>query len=258
MLKFDANLTMLYPKLGFLDSFAAAAADGFKAVEYRAPFSVPKEAVSEELARHGLTQVQFNCPAGDWAAGERGIACLPGREAEFREGIALSIDYAQALGAPQVNCLAGVVPQGLARDVAEATLVENFRFAAERLAGAGIKLQLEAINHRDNPGGLVATTADFERIFEKVGSDNLYLQYDFYHMQVMQGDLVRTFERLQPQISHVQVADNPGRHEPGTGEINYAFIFDALERLRYDGWVGCEYVPLATAGEGLGWLRERL
>jgi hydroxypyruvate isomerase len=258
MLRFDANITQLYTDLPFLDRFGAAAADGFKGVEMRSPFEHPKEVVGEHLAAHGLELVLFNFPAGDWAKGERGIACLPGREAEFDQSLATSIDYATALGCKRLNCLAGLTPAGVDPKTVEATLVANLRRAAAALADHGIKLQLEAINQRDNPGGFVSTTAHYERIAEQVAHDNLFLQYDFYHMQVMQGDLMRQFIRLQNVISHVQVADNPGRHEPGTGEINYRFIFAELERLCYDGWIGCEYIPAGKTSDGLGWMREAL
>lgn len=256
MLRFDANLTTLYGKLPLLEAMAAAKADGFSAVECRSPFSEPKEKVAEALAELELVQVQFNCPMGDWAAGERGIACLPGREDDFRASIELTAEYAEALGCGQVNCIAGLMPWGVSRDAVEAVFVANLDFAARRLADAGVRLQIEAINPLDTPGALLTTTDQFERIYERVGSDNLYLQYDFYHMQVVQGDLARTFARLQDRINHVQVADNPGRHEPGTGEINYGFIFAELERLGYRGWVGCEYVPRTTVAEGLGWLDD--
>lgn len=258
MLKFAANLTTMYGSLPFLDGFAAAAADGFTAVEYRSPFEAPIEAIAEQLQAHDLTHVQFNFPMGDMAAGDRGLACLPDRVDEFRESLDLALRYATKLGCPQLNCIAGLTPEGDTGGEAEAVLVANLQLAAAKLADAGIRLQLEALNRIDTPGCHVASTDDFERIHEKVGSDNLYLQYDFYHMQIMQGDLVRTFARLQPLINHVQIADNPGRHEPGTGEINYDFILGELERLGYQGWVGCEYVPATTAGEGLGWLHERL
>jgi hydroxypyruvate isomerase len=258
MLKFDANITQLYTDLPFLDRFSAAAADGFKGVEMRSPFEVTKEVVGERLTVNDLELVLFNFPAGDWGKGERGIACLPGREDEFRQSLATSLDYATALGCTRLNCLAGLTPAGIAHEVVEATLAANLRYAAQVLADHGIKLQLEAINQRDNPGGFVQTTAQYERIAEQVGHSNLYLQYDFYHMQVMQGDLMRQFTRLQKVISHVQVADNPGRHEPGTGEINYPFIFSELERLGYDGWIGCEYVPAGKTSDGLGWLQEAL
>ena len=258
MLKFDANITQLYADLPFLDRFSAAAADGFKGVEMRSPFEVAKEVVGERLTANDLELVLFNFPAGDWGKGERGIACLPGREDEFRQSLATALDYAIALGCKRLNCLAGLTPAGVSREIVEATLVSNLRHAAEVLAGHGIKLQLEAINQRDNPGGFISTTADYERIAAQVAHDNLFLQYDFYHMQIMQGDLMRGFTRLQKIISHVQVADNPGRHEPGTGEINYGFIFSELKRLGYEGWIGCEYIPAGKTSDGLGWMRDAL
>jgi len=256
MLKFDANLSQLYLERPFLERFAAAAEDGFKGVEYRGPYDFEADEIAALLRGNGLTQVLFNCPAGNWGAGERGIACLPGREDEFRRGIELARDYAVALGCVRLNCLAGLAPKDAAPDQLEATLVENLGFAANLLAASGIKLQLEALNTRDTPGAFVTGTGHWERIAEKVGSPNLYLQYDFYHMQVMQGDIVRGFTRLQPKISHVQIADNPGRHEPGTGEINYGFVFAELERLNYDGWIGCEYIPAGKTSDGLSWLRD--
>lgn len=255
MLKFNANLTLLYTEHAFLDRFAAAAADGFKGVEYLGPYNEAKEAIAERLLASGLEQVLFNLPAGNWDAGERGLACLPDRREEFRRGVDLAIDYAKTLNCRKINCLAGIAPPGVAFEPVEATLVENLRFAAKRLADAGIKLMLEAVNRRDIPGCFVSTTNHIERILEQVGSDNLFIQYDFYHLQVMQGDLIPTFQRLQNRIGHIQVADNPGRHEPGTGEINYAFVFEALQRLGYDGWVGCEYRPLGKTSDGLGWLK---
>jgi len=258
MLRFDANLTTMYADLPLLSAMAAARADGFEAIECRSPFSEPKEKVAEALAELGLKLVQFNCPMGDFAAGERGIACLPGREEDFRASIALTVDYARTLGCEQVNCIAGIKPAGRTDDEIEAVLVANLKYAAPRLADAGVKLQIEAINPIDNPGTFLTTTEQFERIHDKVGDDNLYLQYDFYHMQVVQGDLIRTFERLKDRITHVQVADNPGRHEPGTGEINYRFVFAELERLGYSGWIGCEYVPRTTASRGLGWMAEHM
>jgi len=249
--KFSANLSMLYTERPFLDRFAAAAQDGFTGVEYLGPYDETPEAVAEALAANGLTQALFNLPSGDWAGGERGIGGIAGRETEFRDGVAKAIHYAQALGCAQVNCLAGIAP-----DATEAVLIENLKFAAEALGTAGIRLLLEPINTRDIPGFLVTGTDQYERIAGAVESDNLFLQYDFYHMQIMQGDLVPTFERLQPRIAHVQIADNPGRHEPGTGEINHDYIFASLDRLGYSGWVGCEYKPLAATSDGLGWMTD--
>jgi hydroxypyruvate isomerase len=218
---------------------------------------LPAENVSELLARNGLEQALFNVPSGNWAEGERGLGCLPDRVEEFRTGVGTAIRYARALGCKRINVLAGIAPQGTAAEVLEQTLVENLRYAAPRMQEAGIRLLLEPINLRDIAGFFVSRTGHAERILEKVGSDNLFIQYDFYHMQLMQGDLVATFERLRDRIAHVQIADNPGRNEPGTGEINYPFIFEALDRLGYDGWVGCEYRPKAGSGAGLGWMPSK-
>ena len=258
MPKFSANLSFLYQQHGFLERFAAAAADGFPAVEYLGPYAEPKEKVAEALQSAGLAQALFNVPSGDWAGGERGIACLPDRVEEFRAGVATALDYAQALHCPKVNVISGLVKPGADLGRLEDTLVDNLKYAAPRCADAGVKLLIEPINLRDIPGFFLSTTKHAERILERVGHDNLYIQYDFYHLQVMQGDLMPTFERLKDRIAHVQVADNPGRNEPGTGEINYRYIFAALDRLGYDGYVGCEYKPIAGTSEGLGWMKELL
>lgn len=256
MLRFDANLTTMYGKLPVLDAMKAAKADGFEAVECRSPFDVSKEQVAETLAHLEMRMVQFNTPMGNFSAGDRGIGCRPGREDEFRASISLSLEYARALGVPQVNCCAGLMDPGEDRAELEDQLCKNLRFAAECGADQGVRIQLEAINSVDTPGVLIAKVADAERILDRVNHDNLFLQYDFYHQQVMRGDLVRTFDRLQDRINHVQIADHPGRHEPGTGEIAYGFILKHLERAGYDGWVGLEYVPAASAAAGLGWLRD--
>jgi len=253
--KFSANLSFLYQDLAFLDRFAAAAKDGFGALEYLGPYAEPKEKVADTLKSNGLKQALFNVPSGDWAGGERGIACLPDRIEEFRSGISLALDYAKALDCPQVNVISGLVPKGADLETLEKVLVENLKYAAERTADAGVKLLIEPINLRDIPGFFLSNTDHAERILDKVGSDNLYIQYDFYHMQIMQGDLIPTFTRLKDRIAHVQIADNPGRNEPGTGEINYGFILSELDRLGYDGWVGCEYKPKAGTSEGLGWMK---
>jgi hydroxypyruvate isomerase len=258
LLKFSANLSFLYQDKPFLDRFAAAAADGFPAVEYLGPYEAPKETVAETLAAAGLKQALFNVPSGNWAGGERGIASHPDRVEEFRAGIATALDYAKALDCPKVNVISGLVKPGADLQVLEDTLVANLQYAAPRCADAGVKLLIEPINTRDIPGFFLTTTAQAERILERVGNDNLYIQYDIYHMQVMQGDLVPTYERLRDRIAHVQIADNPGRNEPGTGEINYRFVFAALDRLGYDGYVGCEYKPKAGTSEGLGWMKELL
>ena len=258
MPRFAANLTMLYNEVDFLERFAEAARDGFKAVEYLFPYAYQKEALAEQLERHGLAQVLHNLPAGDWAAGERGIAVLPDRVGEFQEGVGRAIDYATALGCKQLNCLAGITPAGVDPEKVRETLVGNLRFAAEKLQAAGIRLLVEAINTRDIPGFYVCGTEQTLALIAATGSDNVALQYDIYHMQIMEGDLAPTIERHLGRIAHLQLADNPGRHEPGTGEINYPFLFDFIDRLGYRGWIGCEYKPRAGTREGLGWLKPYL
>lgn len=255
MPRFSANISILYADVPFLDRFGSAVRDGFPAIEYVGAYDHPVETVAETLSMHGLQQALFNLPAGDWAGGERGIGCLPDRVEEFQNGVAKAIEYGKATACPKINCLAGKAPANADPAALEATLVENLKYAAPRLADAGIKLLIEPINQRDIPGFFVSTTDHAERLIDKVGSDNLFIQYDFYHMQVMQGDLMPTFERLQDKIAHVQIADNPGRHEPGTGEIHYPFIFNELDRLGYDGFVGCEYIPAASTNAGLGWMK---
>jgi len=255
MPKFSANLSMLFGEHDFLGRFEAAAKAGFKAVEYVGPYDHPPDTIAALLKEHGLTQALFNLPAGNWAAGERGIGALPDRKEEFRKSIDTAITYAKALGCTQVNCLAGIAPEGVARNVLEDTLVENLAYAAPRLGEAGIRLLIEPINPRDIPGFFVNTSRHGLAIMDRVGSQNLYLQYDIYHMQVVEGDLARSIETHLPRISHIQVADNPGRHEPGSGEINYPYLFGHLDRLGYSGWVGAEYRPAAGTEAGLGWLR---
>ncbi|MGD9738838.1 MAG: 2-oxo-tetronate isomerase [Bauldia sp.] len=258
MPRFAANLSMLYGEVDFLDRFAAAAKDGFKAVEYLFPYDFPKEELAKRLRDNGLSQALHNLPAGNWGGGERGIGCLPDRVDEFKAGVATAIDYATALGCTQVNCLAGIAPKDVPVEVLRTTLVSNLRYAAGELKKAGIKLLLEAINTRDIPGFFVSRSADAISIIDEVSSDNLFFQYDFYHMQIMEGDLTPTFRKLKDRIAHVQIADNPGRNEPGTGEINYDFIFEMLDAEGYAGFVGCEYRPKAGTTAGLGWLNSRL
>ncbi|MCW2236892.1 hydroxypyruvate isomerase [Azospirillum canadense] len=255
MPKFAANLTMLYNELDFLDRFAAAAKDGFSGVEYLFPYAYDKNVLAERLKGNRLEQVLHNLPAGNWDAGERGIAILPDRVGEFQDGVGKAIEYAKTLGCPQLNCLVGKAPAGVSRDTLERTLVDNLKFAAKALKEAGIRFLVEPINTRDIPGFYLTNTKQAEQLIEAVGSDNLYIQYDVYHMQIMEGDLVPTIQRLLPKIAHVQIADNPGRNEPGTGEINYPFVFAALDKLGYSGWVGCEYKPARGTSEGLGWMR---
>ncbi|NTA83826.1 hydroxypyruvate isomerase [Agrobacterium tumefaciens] len=254
MPKFAANLTFLYQELTFIERIARAGADGFGAVEYVSPYEHDANEIAQALNKAGVEQALFNLPAGDWAAGERGIGCLPDRVGEFRQGVETAIRYAKILRCPFVNCLAGLAPVDAQLQALDETLVENLKYAAGRLHDEGIGLVTEPINRRDMPRFHLATTDHAERILDAVGSRNLKIQYDFYHVQVMQGDIVATYERLKHRIGHVQIADNPGRNEPGTGEINYAFVLEALDRLGYDGWIGCEYRPLTTTTEGLGWI----
>jgi len=255
MTQLAANLSMLFNEHAFLDRFGAAAKAGFKGVEYLFPYAFEPELLGEKLRQNGLTQVLFNLPAGDWEAGDRGIACDPARREEFREGVDKAIVYANLLGNTRVNCLAGIPPQGVDGATAEATLVENLKYTANKLKAADIQLMIEAINTIDIPGFFLNTTAQALAIRDRVGSDNLFLQYDIYHMQIMEGDLARTLENHLEAIRHIQLADNPGRHEPGSGEINYRFLFEHLNRIGYDGWIGCEYRPATTTVEGLGWLK---
>jgi hydroxypyruvate isomerase len=257
MPRFAANLTMLFNEVDFLDRFAAARAAGFDGVEYLFPYAWRKEELAARLRDNGLAQVLHNLPAGDWAAGERGIGCIPGREREFRDSVDRAIDYATALGCSQVNCLAGIAPRDADPAQVRDTFVANLGFAAPRLKAAGIALLIEPCNNkRDIPGFYLNRSAQALDIMDAVGSDNLFLQYDIYHMQIMEGDLAPTLERILPRIRHMQLADNPGRHEPGTGEINYPFLFDFIDRVGYGGWIGCEYKPAGDTREGLGWLQS--
>lgn len=258
MPKFNANLTLLFNEVEFPERFSAARDAGFEGVEYLFPYEYPKQQLVELLQANGLIQVLHNLPAGDWAGGERGIACLPDRVGEFQDGVGQAIEYAQALQCPQLNCLAGIAPNGIDPERARDTLVGNLCFAAAQLKAAGIRLLLEACNTRDIPGFFVNRSHQALEIIDAVGSDNLFLQYDIYHMQVMEGDLAETIGRNLDRIAHMQLADNPGRHEPGSGEINYQFLFGCIDRLGYCGWIGCEYKPAGSTVQGLGWVKPYL
>ena len=258
MSKFCANLTMLWNELDFTDRFAAAARAGFKGVEYLFPYDHDKNRLAEQLRQHRLTQVLHNLPAGNWAQGERGIACHPRRVAEFQDGVGKAIEYAQALGCKQVNCLAGIRPSQVDPGLARETYIRNLQFAAPLLHDAGIKLLIEPVNTRDIPGFFLNNSKQAFDIIKAVGSDNLFLQYDIYHAQVMEGDLASTIEANLALIPHMQLADNPGRNEPGTGEINYPFLFQHIDRIGYQGWIGCEYKPKTTTDAGLGWVKPYL
>jgi hydroxypyruvate isomerase len=245
---------MLFNELPFLDRFEAARDAGFKGVEYLFPYAFEKEALAERLQEYGFTQVLHNLPAGDWDKGERGIAVLPGREAEFREGVARAIEYAKALNCRQVNCLVGIAPAGVDAGTLRRTVVENLRYAATQLKQAGVKLLIEPINTYDIPGFYLNTTKQALDLIEAVGADNLFVQYDVYHAQRTEGELAKTIANNLARIAHIQVADNPGRNEPGTGEINYPWLFTHLDRIGYDGWIGCEYKPAADTRAGLDWI----
>lgn len=256
MPRFAANLTMMFTEVPFLDRFERAAAAGFDAVEFLFPYAVDVSDIKARLDANGLALVLHNLPGGNWDAGDRGIACHPDRAAEFREGVASAIRYATVLGVPRINCLAGKTPAGVDAERVHATLVENLRFAARELDGAGLQLLLEPINPFDIPGFHVTTTAQALAIIDEVGAPGVRLQYDVYHAQRTEGELAATLSRQVGRIAHVQVADNPGRHEPGTGEINYRFLFGHLDAIGYDGWVGCEYKPATTTEAGLGWMHS--
>ena len=258
MPRFAANLSMLFTEAPFLERFKAAAEAGFSAVEFMFPYEFPHRDIAAALKDNGLELVLHNLPPGDWARGERGIACHPDRVAEFRDSVAKAIDYAQALGCPKLNCLAGILPSGVTAEKARGVLVENLQYAAEKLEAAKIGLLLEPVNSRDIPGFFVDRPSLGLSILAEAGAKNLKLQYDVYHAQVMEGDLVSTIEREFDRVGHIQVADNPGRHEPGTGEINYPFVFRRIDELGYRGWIGAEYKPLTTTKAGLAWLRPYL
>jgi len=253
MPRFAANLTMLFTELPFMQRFEAAAKAGFKAVEYLFPYAFDKKELTAALRANGLQQVLHNLPAGNWEGGERGIACHPDRVGEFREGVGMAIDYASALGCPKLNCLLGKLPQGVSADEARKTAVENLRFAARELQGAGIMLLVEPVNHFDIPGFFLTRTDQALAILDEVGSTNLLLQYDIYHAQRMEGELAATLTKNMARIGHIQLADNPGRGEPGTGEINYPWLFKHIDAAGYTGWIGCEYKPRGETVEGLGW-----
>ncbi len=255
MPKFAANLSFLFTEVPFPERFGRAVAAGFKGVEYMSPFDWPAHDIAEWLRANDLEQVLFNFASGDWVGGERGLACLPQRRGEFAERIEQALDYAVVLDCERVHCLAGLRPPGVSEAELEATYIANLQFAADRFATIGANVTIEPINSRiDMPGYWLDDVARGFRLLEAVDRSNVKLQYDVYHAQIIAGDLARTLAANISRIGHIQIADNPGRHEPGTGEINYPFLFDLLDRLGYEGWVGCEYKPLTTTEAGLGWL----
>ncbi len=253
MPRFAANISFLWPELPFLDRFHAAAKAGFRGVEFHYPYNYPTYEVKARLDASGLTPVLINIRAGDPDAGEFGLACLPGREADFRAAVAEAIDYAQAIGVDRANCLAGKIPEGGDREECEAVFLSNLKYAGKQFAKAGLNVMVEALNSHDVPRFLLTTSAHTVDLITRTGLANIKLQYDFYHMQIMEGDLANTVQRLLPHIGHIQFADTPGRHEPGTGEIDFRFLFGHLEDIGYAGWVSAEYRPKGRTEESLGW-----
>ena len=253
MAKFSANLTMLFNEVPFLERFAEAARAGFRGVEYVSPYDFYPGDIADRLKANRLKQVLFNLPVGDWGKGERGIAIFPDRRSEFRDGVAKAVRYAHALQCGQVNCLAGIASEGHDHAELAQTLIENLRYASAELARANISLLIEPINTQDMPAFFLNTSAQAVDVIGKVGSRNLFLQYDIYHMHIMKVDVPADIARNFAHIKHVQIADAPGRHEPGTGVIDFAAAFSQLEQLGYDGWIGAEYKPAASTEAGLGW-----
>jgi len=257
VLKFSANLKWLFTEVKLLDRFDAAACAGFTAVEYPTPYEQPVAMLAARLRQCGLQMVLINTPAGDKARGEQsGFACLPDRRDAFRADLLQGLDYATGLGCPLLHLQAGILPDGISRDRGWATYLTNVAWAADQASAAGIRLVLEPINQIDIPGFLLRTQEEAAAVIEAVGPDRVGLQFDIYHCQVEQGSVSRRLQTLMPVIHHIQVADSPGRHEPGTGEIAWAYVFDLLCRLEYAGWIGCEYTPAGETAAGLGW-RER-
>lgn len=258
MPRLAANITFMFKEVDFLDRFTAAAEAGFSAVEWHFPYDHDKRDLASRLADNGLTCAHFNLPPGDWDGGERGIACLPDRVAEFEDGVGRALDYAEALGCRRINCLAGLAPAGVDDDVLRATFMANLAHAAARTAEAGITLMIETINTRDMPGFYLNRVAQALAIIDQVGAANLMLLCDVYHTQIMEGDVAAMIEATLDRIGHIQIADNPGRHEPGTGDIDFPRLFDFIDRNDYGGWVSCEYIPATTTAEGLAWARPYL
>lgn len=258
MPRLAANLSLLFPELDFPARFGAAARAGFRLVEYQFPYAWPATDVARWAREAGVEVVLHNLPAGDFAKGDRGIACLPERKSEFREGVARAIDYARAANCPRLNCLSGVIPQGAGRERYHATLIDNLAYAAAQLKAANIALMVEACNTRSVPGFFLHHSRQVIDAIDAVGADNVFLQYDIFHMQIMEGDLASTIERLLPRIGHMQLADVPDRREPGTGEINFPWLLQTIDRLGYRGAIGCEYNPRADTVAGLAWAKPYL
>ena len=253
MPRFAANLSMMFNEVPFLDRFALAAKAGFKGVEFLFPYEHPAAEIAARLKNNGLQQVLFNAPAGDFAKGERGMAAIPGKQAAFRESIKLALEYATTLACPRLHIMAGLKPEGVAHDTLTAVYGANLAYAAEECAKVGVKPIIEPINHRDIPGFFLNTTDQAAAIIAAVGPEKLGMQFDLYHCQITEGDVVKRVEKHLPLIAHMQVADTPGRHEPGTGEVNWPFVFKTIDALGFRGWIGCEYRPAGETLAGLSW-----
>lgn len=262
MPRFAANLTMMYNEHAFLDRFSAAAKDGFKGVEFLFPYEYAAADLQKRLQDNGLTQALFNAPPGDWAAGERGIASLPGREDEFKRSVVTGLEYAQVLGNDKLHVMAGLIQPQQDRARHRAVYLENLAYAAAEAAAHGVTIVIEPINTRDIPGFFLNRQDDAQAICAEVGARNLQVQFDLYHCQIVEGDLAvklkRDMVRPQAGIGHIQIAGVPERHEPDIGEINYPYLFELIDTLGYQGWIGCEYRPRGATSEGLGWLRQWL
>jgi hydroxypyruvate isomerase len=255
MPKFAANLSMMFNEVPFLDRFSAAAAAGFRAVEYLFPYEHPPQEIGKRLRQHQLENVLFNLPPGDWAAGERGITCIPGREGEFRAGVEKALTYAISLGVRRLHAMAGLALANADPEALKATYIANLRYAAEKFAPHGITLLIEAINTRDMPGFYLNTQAQSYAACCAVNLPNIKMQLDFYHTQIMEGDLETKLRKYTPYWGHMQVASVPKRNEPDSGEVNYPYLFRVIDEIGYDGWVGCEYRPAGKTLDGLAWLK---
>ena len=258
MIDFAANLSMLYTEKDFIKRFKSASEFGFKGVEYLFPYDFKKEDIKNELVNNSLEQILFDFPAGDFAGGDRGIAIFPDRKSEFQEGVQQAVEYADILECKRLTVLVGIDNGKFTTNELNETLIENLIYASEQTKDKGINVLVEALNLIDAPNYFVSTTNHCKQIVDSVNKDNVKIQFDMYHMQIMEGDLSRTIESNLSLISHMQLADNPGRHEPGTGEINYPFLFSFIDKLGYDGWIGCEYIPAGNTEEGLSWTEDYL
>jgi hydroxypyruvate isomerase len=261
MPRFAANLTMMYQERSFLDRFAAAASDGFSYVEFLFPYEHPANTLAALLRQHGLRQVLFNAPPGDWKAGERGTAALPGREDEFRDGFLRALEYAHALNCPRIHAMAGVAPAGADRGQMHAVYTANLAWAAEKARAAEVDVLIEPIARRNVPGFFLNRQDEAHAVADEIGAPNLKILMDLFHCQVEEGDLAVKIKKYladpkQTRVDHFQVAGVPDRHEPDTGEVNFSYLFDLIDGLGYEGYIGCEYTPAKTTPEGLGWLEE--